>query len=497
MIRPAADQWTGRQVTVLLVLCVGHVLETVDITITNVALPAIRAGVGFGDADLSWVVNGYAIAFAGFLLLGARAGAVFGERRVLTAALVVFCAASVLAATAQSPWALVAGRGVQGLAAAFIAPMTLALLATVFPAGRNRDTAVAVWAMITTVSGSLAMLAGGLLTEGPGWRAVFWVNVPVAALVLLVGLRVLPADRPRDRSARIDPISAALASVGVSLLVAAVIGVPSGRSMALLAAATGVLAYAAVHEMRRSADPLLPRGLFVVPGVTRANVAQALCGGAIVVMFYMVTLYQQNVLGFSPWQTALAYLPHTVVLLLAAQVAPWLTARIGAARTAGAGAVLGTAGLALLATVPARGTFAGDLLVPSLLLGAAIPLCLVPNTTAALAGVPRELHAAAAGLVNVARVLGGTMALAVASAAAAARTQAVSAVNVSTVEALTSGYRIAFAIGTGLFAAAALVALARRVGPRSPEPAAEVVPPPSPEVSPLVTGAPRLRVQDS
>lgn len=465
--RPAkADSWTRRQVAVLLVLCVGHVLETVDITITNVALPAIRAGLGFGEADLSWVVNGYAVAFAGFLLLGARAGAVFGSRRVLSVALGVFCAASALAASAQSPWMLVAGRGLQGLAAAFIAPMTLALLATVFPAGHARDSAVAVWAVVTTVSGSLAMLAGGLLTQGPGWRAVFWVTVPVAAVVLLAGLRVLPADGPRNRSTRIDPTGATSATVGVALLVAALVGVPqgwaSGRTLTLLLAAGVVLGYAAVHETLRSADPLLPRALFTAPGVVRANTAQALCGGAIVVMFYVVTLYQQNVLGFSPWQTALAYLPHTALLVLGAQVAPWLVARIGAARTAGTGALLGAAGLVLLSTVPTRGSFAGDLLAPSLLLGAAIPLCLIPNTTAALAGVPSNLHAGAAGLVNVARVLGGTVALAVASAAAAAHTNALSAIDIPSRAALTSGYRIAFAIGAGLFAAAAVVVLAWR-----------------------------------
>jgi MFS family permease len=482
-------------VAVLLVLCVGHVLETVDITITNVALPAIRAGAGFDDADLSWVVNGYAVTFAGFLLLGARAGTVFGNRRVLTAGLALFCAASGLAATAQHSWLLVAGRGLQGLAAAFIAPTTLALLATVFPAGRARDTAVAVWAMVTTVSGSLAMLAGGLLTQGPGWRAVFWVNVPVALVVLLAGLRLLPPDGPRDKSTRIDQIGAVSATAGMALLVAALVGVPqgwaSGRTLALFVAAGLVLGYAAFHETLRSADPLLPRALFTVPGVVRANVAQALCGGAIIVMFYMVTLYQQNVLGFSPWQTALAYLPHTAVLVLGAQVTPRLLARIGAAPTAGAGAVLGAAGLVLLATVPARGSFAGDLLAPSLLLGAAIPLCLIPNTTAALAGVAPNLHAAAAGLVNVARVLGGALALAIASAAAAARTDALRAVDVTGRDALTSGYRIAFAIGAALFAAAAVMALARRTVPqpsRLPERA---------EGSPSVTEISQSRVQDS
>lgn len=486
-------RFTGRQVAVLLVLCVGHILETVDITIVNVALPALQAGLGFSDAGLSWVVTGYTVTFAGFLLLGARAGAVFGHRRALTAGLAVFCAASALAATAGSPWVLVAGRALQGLAAAFIAPMTLAILATVFPAGRARDTAVAVWAAVTTASGCLAMLAGGLLTQGSGWRAVFWVNVPVAAVVLVAGLRVLPADGPRPASARIDAVGAVSVTAGVALLVAALVGVPEGWGagvvLTLLLAAGVVLGSAALHERLRSPAPLLPAALLRAPGVGRANLAQALCGGAIVVMFSVVTLYQQNVLGFSPWQSALAYVPHSVVLLLAAQAAPRLVARLGPHRTAGAGAVLGAVGLALLAPVPVAGSFVGDLLGPSVLLGAAIPLCLIPNTTAALAGVGPTLHAAAAGLVNVARVLGATIGLAAALAVAAARTGAARAAGSSAGEALTSGYRVAFAIGAGLFVAAALTVLIR---PRAGWPR-----PPVGQASPLVTERSRTRVQDS
>jgi EmrB/QacA subfamily drug resistance transporter len=469
--------WTGRHVAILIVLCVGHVLETIDITITNVALPAIRAGLGFGAAELSWVVNGYAVAFAGFLLLGSRAGDVFGHRRVLTVGLGLFCLASWVAAMAATPWTLVAARGVQGLAAAFIAPMTLALLAAVFPAGRPRDTAVGVWAVITTISGSLAMLAGGLLTDGPGWRWVFWVNVPVAAVVLVAGWRLLPADPPTDRSRapakRVDVLGATSATAGVGLLVAALVGThdagwAAGRTIVLLAVAIAVLGYAVVHEVVLTRDPLLPRALLRTPSVVRANLTQALSGGAIIVMFYIVTLYQQNVLGFTPWQTGLAYLPHTAVLVLAARAAPALIGRLGASRTAAAGAVVGTLGLVMLTAVPARGSFVADLLVPSLLLGAAIPLTLIPNTTSALADVPSDLHGAAAGAVNIARVLGGTLALALASAVAAGRTDAIATAGGSGAEALTGGYRTAFAIAAILFGGAAVTALVRR---RRPGPA--------------------------
>jgi MFS family permease len=459
--------WTGRHVAILVVLCVGHVLETVDLTITNVALPAIRTGVGFDAAGLSWVVNGYAVAFAGFLLLGSRVGHVYGPRRVLTAGLGLFCAASVVAALATAPWVMIAGRGLQGAAAAFIAPMTLSLLAAVFPAGRPRDTAIGVWAVITTASGSIAMLAGGLLTEGPGWRWVFGVNVPVALVVLVVGWRLLPVDARRDRSKHIDVIGAATATAGVGLLVAALVGTAgrgatSGPTLALLAAAAVALGYAVVHETGLTSQPLLPRALLASRSAMRANAAQALSGGAIIVMFTMVTLYQQNVLGFTPWQTALAYLPHTAVLVIAARLAPPLIARLGTATTTAVGAVLGAAGLALLTSVPAGGRFVADLLLPSLLLGVAIPLTLIPNTTAALADLPAELHAAAAGAVTIARVLGGTLALALASAVAARRSDARIAGGGSPAEALTAGYVLAFGLAAGLFVAAAAVALTSR-----------------------------------
>ena len=453
-LAPRSFVWTGRHVAILVVLCVGHVLETVDITITNVALPAIGAGVGFGPSGLSWVVNGYTIAFAGFLLLGSRAGDVYGLRRVLTVGLALFCVASVLAAAASTPWMLVTGRGLQGFAAAFIAPVTLALLAAVFPAGRPRDTAVGVWAVITTVSGSLAMLAGGLITDGPGWRWLFWVNVPVAAAALVIGWRLLPADGPRDLSKRIDAVGAATATAGVGMLVAALVathdhGWFSGPTLVLFATAALVLGYAFIHETTLTRDRLLPRGLFASRTAVRANVVQALSGGAVMVMFYMVTLYQQNVLGFTPLQTALAYLPHTVVLVAAARLAPPLVGRIGTGPTVAAGAAIGAVGLVLLATVPASGSFLADLLFPSLLLGVAIPLTLIPNITAALVDIPAELHGVAAGMVNVARVLGGTVALALASAAAAARSDA-AAVAASPAEALTAGYVLAFGLAAVL-----------------------------------------------
>jgi EmrB/QacA subfamily drug resistance transporter len=472
-LRPAAGTtlaeaefvWTRRQVLILLVLCVGHVLETIDITITNVALPAIKAGLGFTDADLSWVVNAYTVCFGGFLLLCSRAGDVWGHRRMLTSGLVLFGAASALAAAAPTPLVLVIARGSQGIAAALVAPMTLALLAAAFPEGRPRNSAVGIWAVVTTVSGSLAMLLGGLLTQGPGWRWVFWVNVPVALLVIAGGLRFLPANhRTLSRRQEFDVVGAVSVTAGVSLLVAATVGTHeagwnSTRTLILFALAALILGLAVVHEARIARNPLLPRDLFRLPSVIGANLTQALCGGGIFVMFYVVTLYQQNVLAYTPLQTALAYLPHTVALVVAARLAPALISRLGAGRTVFVGSLAGALGLALLARVGEQGPFAGTVLLPSLILGAAIPLTLIPNTTVALAQVPHHLHGAAAGLVNVSRVLGGTVALALASALAAGLSDALVRTGVATSTALTHGYRLSFALGASLFMAAAAVGL--------------------------------------
>lgn len=456
--------WTRRHAITLTVLCVGHVLETIDITITNVALPAIQAGVGFVDADLSWVVNGYTVCFGGFLLLGSRAGDVWGRRRVLTAGLALFCAASALAAAAQTPLALVIARGLQGVAGAHIAPMTLALLAAVFPEGRPRDTAVGIWAVMTTLSGSLAMLAGGLLTDGPGWRWVFWLNVPVAALVIVGGLRFLPADCPDAPRRRFDVLGAVGATAGLCLLVYATVGardagLDSARTLGLYTGVAVLLGYFVIHEAVVARDPLLPLSLLRSPSVVGANLAQALCGGAIFVMFYVVTLYQQNVLQYSALQTALAYLPHTVVLIGAARLAPILIAAIGAGRTVCCGALAGAIGMGLLANVPTSGAFVNTVLAPSLILGLAIPLTLIPNTTAALADVPHQMHGMASGLVNVARVLGGTVFLAIASALAATRSDGLVRAGLPIDAALTHGYRLAFAVGAWIFVVAAVVAL--------------------------------------
>jgi MFS family permease len=347
-----------------------------------------------------------------------------------------------------------------------VAPTTLALLAEVFPEGKPRNAAVGVWAVITTVSGSLGMLAGGLLTDGPGWRWVFWVNVPVAALVIVGGLRFLPVDGPVVRRAGFDLVGAVGLTGGVCLLVTAAVT----PSPALFAGAVLVLGYATVHELVVARNPLLPKALLRMPSVLAANLTQALCGGGMLVMFYVVTLYQQNVLHYTALQTALAYLPHTAVLVLAARLAPALIAMIGPRRAVCLGAFAGTVGMALLARAPVDGSFATAVLVPSLILGAAIPLTLIPNTTEALAGVPPSLHGAASSLVNVSRVLGGTLSLAVVSAVAAALSH--ESLGIPVEAALANGYRVALVVGAGLFFSAAVVAIVPvRRHPRAAMPA--------------------------
>ena len=322
------------------------------------------------------------------------------------------------------------------------------------------------WAVITTVSGSLGMLAGGLLTDGPGWRWVFWVNVPVAALVIVGGLRFLPVDGPVVRRAGFDLVGAVGLTGGVCLLVTAAVT----PSPALFAGAVLVLGYATVHELVVARNPLLPKALLRMPSVLAANLTQALCGGGMLVMFYVVTLYQQNVLHYTALQTALAYLPHTAVLVLAARLAPALIAMIGPRRAVCLGAFAGTVGMALLARAPVDGSFATAVLVPSLILGAAIPLTLIPNTTEALAGVPPSLHGAASSLVNVSRVLGGTLSLAVVSAVAAALSH--ESLGIPVEAALANGYRVALVVGAGLFFSAAVVAIVPvRRHPRAAMPA--------------------------
>ncbi|MFC9976756.1 MFS transporter [Spirillospora sp. NPDC127200] len=447
----------GRPGAVLAAVATAQFTVALDMSVVNVALPSVRAALGFAPVDLAWVVHAYALAFGGFLLLGGRAGDLFGRRRLFAWGLAVFGLASLAGGLAQAPWQLVAARAVQGLAAAALAPAGLAMLATTFTEGRARVRALGVWSGVNAVGGATGVLAGGLLTEYAGWRWVMLVNVPIIAGALALTASGVPAGPRAERRDRLDVPGALLATAGTGLLVYGVVrtdqhGWTSGTTLGTLAAAAVLLA-AFVFTETRTAAPLLRPGLLRNRWVAGANVFVFLAAAGQFAAFYFVSLYMQQVLGMSAAATGAGFLPFS-----AGAVAGTLAGtRIAGLRTPRAalvpGALLAAAGMAWFALISPSGSFLADVLGPSLVAGVGVGMCLGPVAVAATMGVAAHEAGTASGVLNSARQLGGAVGLAalVTLAAAHTRTRTGAA-------ALNDGYAAALLVAGALFLAAALVA---------------------------------------
>jgi EmrB/QacA subfamily drug resistance transporter len=456
--------WTRAHTIALVVLCVAQALDGVDVTVVNVALPSIQDQLGFSPASLSWVVNAYMVLFGGFLLLGGRAGDLLGRRRIFLGGLVLFTAASLASGLAPGPGFLVAARAAQGLAAALIAPMTLALIAVIFPEGAARNRAFAVWGAVYGVSGALGLLVGGLLVNGPGWRWIFLVNVPIGLLVLAAAARWLPADRPAGRHRRFDATGAATSTAGVGLLAYAVLQAGTGgwgtaQTIGLLTGAGVLLGYFVIHETRIAAEPLVAFSLFRNRLLVGANLATALRGGAMFALFYFATLYQQQVLHYSALQTGLAYLPLTVILMAASGAAPTLVARFGIRLVLASGALIAAAGLLVFTRVSPEGTLLWGIIAPSVVVGLGFAIMVVPTTIAALTGVPAAHAGVASALLNVSLQVGGALGLAALSTAATARTTSQLQAGRPADAALVDGFALAFGIASAVMVLTAVVAV--------------------------------------
>jgi EmrB/QacA subfamily drug resistance transporter len=460
----AAFAWTRRHVLALAVLCLAALLDTIDVTVVNVAMPAIRDSLHFSEGGLAWMVNAYLVPFGGFLLLGGRAGDLLGRRRVLLGGTALFTLASLGSALAPSAAVMIVTRAAEGLAAAFVVPMTLAMLSSVFPAGPARNRAFSVWGGVSAATGTLGLIVGGLIVSAAGWRWIFLVNIPVGVLVLVTAVRLLPADAPADAAAgrrRFDLAGAVLVTAGASLLaytVAQAVTHPWGspRTIALLTGAVVLLGWFVLHERFVAASPLMPVALWGNRAVAGANLTSALLSSAVFAMFYSTTLYMQQVLGYSALRTGLAYLPLGVSILLAAGLAPALVGRFGVRLVTFAGAVTSLAGLAWFTRIPARGTLLTDLVLPSVVVGLGAGLVLLATTVAAMSGVPAASHGVASALLNVSRQLGGALGLAAISAVAVSATARAAG---PLPAALTAGFRAGFTVSAALLGLAAVTAL--------------------------------------
>jgi EmrB/QacA subfamily drug resistance transporter len=455
------------------VLCLASLLDTIDVTVVNVAMPAIKSALGFSESGLAWMVDAYMVPFGGFLLLGGRTGDVLGRRRVLVAGTGLFTLASLGSALAPSTGVMIATRAVEGLAAAFVVPMTLAILGSVFPAGPARNRAFGAWGGVSAGSGTLGLVLGGVLVSALGWRWIFLVNLPVGAIVVAAALRVLPDDRPVRRErlsmARFDALGALSVTGGASLLAYAVAqttshGWGSARTGLLLCAAAVLLGYFVIHEWRVAADPLLPLSLLRVRGVAPANIVSALLSCAFFAIFYLTTLYMQQVLHFSALRTGLAYLPFGVSILVAASLAPLLVSLGGIRVACAVGSLVSGCGLVLLARVPAAGHLLTDVIVPLVIVGLGGGSVVVSTSVAAMSGVEPARHGVASALLNVTRQLGGALGLAVIATIATSVTARSTAAGhpVSTAPtsmALTSGFHAGFAVSAGLVLAGLVASL--------------------------------------
>ena len=464
-------RWTRRHVLALAVLCLAALLDTIDVTVVNVAMPAIRNSLHFSEGGLAWMVDAYMVPFGGFLLLGGRTGDLLGRRRVLVAGTAVFAAASLGSALAPSAAVMIVTRAVEGLAAAFVVPMTLAMLTSVFPAGPARTRAFSVWGGISAAAGTLGLVVGGALVSAAGWRWIFLINIPVGLIVIVASLRVLPADEAPVAGQRarrgFDLGGAVSVTAGATLLAYAVAQTSSHswgspRTVVLLCAAAALAAYFVVHEGRVARTPLMPLPLWRNRAVTGANVVSALLSSAMFAVFYSTTLYMQQVLGYSALRTGLAYVPFGLSILVAAGAAPALVSLLGIRVTSILGSAVSLAGLVLLARVPAAGHLVTDIILPTVIVGLGAGTVIVPTSVAAMSGVPEDQHGVASALLNVSRQLGGALGLAViATVAAAAAARSAGASGSVAPAALTAGFHAGFVVSAALVLVSVVVAAAR------------------------------------
>ncbi|MEV1006429.1 MFS transporter [Streptomyces sp. NPDC049881] len=441
----------ARPALVLVSVALAQFTATLDMTVVNVALPAMDAGLGLGRS-LSWVVNGYALAFGGLLLLGGRAADLFGRRRLLLAGTALFALASLGGGLAREPWQLIAARAVQGAGAAAFVPAALALLTVTFAAGPARHRALGVYSAVSAVGGSAGVLAGGLLAEYAGWRAVMLVNLPLALTVVGTALAGAPADR--GHRARLDVPGAVLATAGAGLLILGVVrtgdtGWTEPGTLATLGVAAVALAAFAVWE-GRAAQPLVRPGLLARRAVAGANLFMLLLSAGQFAAFYFVSLYLQEVLRLGPAEAGLAFLPMCAVVYAGIRASTRLLPVVGVRALLVPSGLLSAAGFGWLALLGAPGSFAGDVLGPSLLLGAGLGIGFVPLTAAATGCLPPHEAGTASAVLSSSRQLGGALGLAALTSIQTAHTTTLLGQGDPPLSAATSGYALGLALAGAL-----------------------------------------------
>jgi EmrB/QacA subfamily drug resistance transporter len=449
---------TRKKWLALLVLCMGDLLIVLDISIVNVALPSIREDLGFSEASLAWVINAYTLTFGGFMLLAGRLGDIYGHRRVFVLGVGLFTIASLFCGLATSDGMLVAGRAIQGIGGAIVAAIALSLIMTLFTEPAERAKAMGVIGFVAAGGGSIGVLAGGILTDLLNWHWIFLVNVPIGIAVIVFSLMLIPGTRIEGASRSLDLAGAITVTASLMLAVYAIVngneqGWTSPQTLGLLGIAAAGIAFFLWWESRVS-SPLMPLALLKLRSVAASNVVGILWSAAMFAMFFLSALYLQLVLGYSPLEVGLAFLPANLIMAaFSLGLSAKLVMRYGTRIPLVAGMLFVAAGLGLFARVPVDGNFAVDALPSMIILGIGIGMAMNPLLLAAMSDVKPQDAGVASGVVNTSFMMGGALGLAVLASVAAS----VSGGNPSPAD-LVDGYQAAFVIGTAFALAAAVVA---------------------------------------
>ncbi len=448
----------------LLVLCLGSLMIVLDTTIVNVALPSIRVDLGFSETGLAWIVNAYLLTFGGFLLLGGRLGDLFGHRRLFLIGLFAFTLASLLCGIAWSQEVLIAARAIQGIGGAILSAVALSLTMTLFTEPAERARAMGIFGFVSAGGGSVGVLLGGLLTGAFDWHYIFLVNLPIGILVFVASILYLPKTHVEEVRPKLDIAGALLVTTASIVAVYAVVngneaGWTSFETIGLLTFAVLLIALFVFVESRVSA-PLMPLGLFKNRNLAIANIAGVLWAAGMFAWFFISSLYLQLVLGYTPLQLGLAFLPSSLIMgVLSYEISGKLVMRYGIKKPLAVGLGLAAGGLLLLARAPIDGSFLLDILPAMIFLGIGAGIAFNPILLAAMQGVPPDESGLASGIVSTSFMMGGALGLAILASLASARSSNLLESGVGQVEALLGGYHLAFVVGAAFAFCAALLAV--------------------------------------
>lgn len=450
----------------LILVCLAQLMVVIDVSIVNVALPSMQTALHFSTQNLQWVVNAYTLVFAGFLLLGGRAADLLGRRALLIGGLLLFTAGSLACGLAQSSGVLIGARAMQGLGGAIISPAALSILTVTFPEGQERNRALGVWGAVAGGGIALGVILGGILSQGPGWRWVFFVNLPIGLLAAAVAPRLLAESRDEDRSRSYDVLGALTVTAGLVLLVYAMVntnqyGWGSFQTIGgLVGAAVLLLAFVTI-ETSFATQPLMPLRIFRSRTLSGANVVALLVGLTLFSVFFFLTLYMQQVLRFSPIQAGFAYVPFTVGIIVSSALGAVLVGRFGVKWLLMAGLLVMSAGLFLLTRLPDHGSYATNILPAFIVTALGAGMVFLPMTNAAVSGADADDAGLASALLNTSQQVGGAVGLALLSTIATSFTTSVLASNphAGLPHALVAGFTRGFGVAAVFALAAAIVAM--------------------------------------